>query len=167
MSRSSRSLSSCLVAVAALGLASPARASLAFPGALTQELGVALPVSGPGCKLCHKDDKGGFMTVDKPFGRAMLKAGTQGGNVATLLASLGTLDAAGTDSDGDGTSDVTELRAGADPNVADPMDGGTPEPHEPIPLPQTGCALSRPNAAGCGWLLVALGVLLASRRRYR
>jgi hypothetical protein len=167
MSRSSCLVSSCLVAVAALGLAAPAGASLAFPGALTQELGVALPVPAPGCKLCHKDDKGGFMTVDKPFGRAMLKAGTQGGNVAALLASLGTLEAAGTDSDGDGTSDVAELRAGADPNVADQVDGGPTEPpQDPIPLPQTGCALGGPIPAGSGWLLAVAGALLVFRRRH-
>ncbi len=151
-------------------LASSAAASKTFPEALRQKL--ELPkIAGPGmgCQLCHRDDTGGAMTATKPFGRSLIQAGVQGGNVPSLLSALVKLEANGKDSDNDGTSDIAELRAATDPNVADVSgDGGSPcTTTEELPLPETGCSLNGGTTPGsvCAPFGVALYVLVLGRRR--
>lgn len=152
--------------LAVLATSAAAHASPTFPPLLKKRLELAEVPYGPlGCQLCHSDDKGGPMTTTKPFGQTMFKAGTAGGNPPSMLAALAKVEADGTDSDFDGIPDITELRAGEDPNV--PADGATITPHEEIPLPQTGCSLTSPSRPS-GWanaasLLVAL--LLLQRRQ--
>lgn len=151
--------------VALLSLASSAAASKTFPEALRQKL--ELPqIAGPGmgCQLCHKDDNGGLMTATKPFGRALIQAGVQGANVPSLLSALSQFEVDGHDSDGDGTSDVAELEAGTDPNVAATSDG-SPSPAKDVPLAQTGCALSARTQPSSGCAPLALGLLLLGCRR--
>jgi hypothetical protein len=156
-----------------LALAPNARASTTFPEALRKELGLAQIVGpGPGCQLCHRDDVGGAMTAIKPLGRSLLTAGTKGGNVPSLLSALQTLEQNGIDSDSDGAADVAELRAGANPNVFDVMEGGAgasgmegmPCPVI-IPLPETGCRLSSRSNPGGAWITLAGAALLALARR--
>lgn len=146
-----------------------AAASAAFPEALRSKLGLSA-VAGPppGCQLCHRDDLGGLGTATKPLGRSLLKAGAMAGSVPSLLAALDRLDAEGTDSDGDGTPDVAELKSGDDPNVPKVTEGTPTPPVEQVPLPQTGCALlpahSRDRSGGSS-LVAAL--LVWSSRHYR
>jgi hypothetical protein len=108
------------------------------------------------------------MTATKPFGQTMFKAGTAGGNPPSMLAALAKVEADGTDSDFDGTPDVTELRAGEDPNV--PAEGAMITPHEEIPLPQTGCALASPCRqspfeGAAPWLVALLLWQLRQKRK--
>jgi MYXO-CTERM domain-containing protein len=71
----------------------------------------------PTCTVCHRDANGGFFTVVKPFGQAMIDVGgLSARSPEEIPGALQALDAAKTDSDGDGASDVDELRAGEDPN---------------------------------------------------
>lgn len=142
-----------------------AHASPTFPPLLKNKLELAEIPYGPlGCQLCHSDDTGGPMTVTTPFGRAMLKAGTQGANPPSMLAALAALEATSNDSDLDGIPDIAELKAGEDPNV--PAEGsGAPEV-EQVPLPQTGCSTSRQVDAGWpGLLLVVANMLMLATRR--
>jgi hypothetical protein len=156
----------CGMLVASILAAGAASASTSFPDALRKELGLAT-IAGPppGCRLCHQDDLGGLNTATKPFGRSLRKAGAMGGAVNSLILALRALDADAVDSDGDGTPDVAELRAGTDPNVS-ATPGDAPATPDDIPLPETGCTLAAPRALGDVWLLLA-GALcaLAWRRR--
>ncbi|HVY31328.1 MAG TPA: thrombospondin type 3 repeat-containing protein [Polyangiaceae bacterium] len=128
-----------------------ARASETFPPLLKANLELSqLPYPPKGCQLCHQTDDGGAMTATKPFGRAMLKAGTVGGSPPSMIAALHALEADGTDSDGDGTPDIAELRAGSDPNV--PAEGAMVVTKE-IPLPETGCSMTRVDGAAGTWSL--------------
>jgi hypothetical protein len=134
-----------------------ASASATFPEALRKKLELDEIVGpGPGCQLCHNNDAGGLKTAVKPFGRAVSAAGAMGASIPSLLAALDILDVDHTDSDQDGAPDIDELRTGADPNVR--ADGMIVD-H--IPLPETGCAMSRRTTAP-SWLL--LGLLLGARR---
>lgn len=85
-----------------------------FPSAIQSEL--SMPCT-PACTICHKDNLGGFGTISEPFGKAMQAAGLTFVE-SSLSPALRKLESAGTDSDGDGTGDVLELREGKDPNGA-------------------------------------------------
>lgn len=89
-------------------------ASPGYPGEITSYEGLACT---PQCTICHETNAGGSGTVSRDFGGAMESAGLTGGSdYAALDAALDTLDGDGTDSDGDGVTDLDELRAGTDPN---------------------------------------------------
>ena len=88
------------------------RAAPDFPTLLAQQLNMPCP---PPCTICHQDLAGGFNTVVKPFGRAMMAAGLTPVD-STMAPALSTLEKAQTDSDADGTNDVLELSTGTDPN---------------------------------------------------
>jgi hypothetical protein len=98
-----------------------AQASLEFPSAVSEALGMPCP---PNCTTCHATPAGGLFTVVKPFGVA-LKGGAPASmlvispkSVDSLRAALDKMRAANPpiDSDGDGTADLVELSAGNDPN---------------------------------------------------
>jgi hypothetical protein len=72
----------------------------------------------PACTLCHNTPSGGFGTVTTPFGKSMMARGLVAQNLSSLDTALDALAAEHTDSDGDGVSDIDELKAGSDPNVA-------------------------------------------------
>jgi len=103
---------------AGLGLAlllsssAPSFAHSTFPTDMERQLEMSCL---PACTLCHKDNLGGFGTITKPFGKAMQENGLLF-VPASLPGALQALEKAGTDSDGDGVGDVTELREGQDPN---------------------------------------------------
>jgi MYXO-CTERM domain-containing protein len=102
--------------VVVFAAAGAAVASSNYPAALRDHLDAT---SVPSCTACHETNAGGSGTVVQAFGVAMLDAGlVGGGDTASLTAALDALEADNVDSDGDGTGDVDELRAGQDPNVA-------------------------------------------------
>jgi MYXO-CTERM domain-containing protein len=83
---------------------------------------------------------------------------TGGSNTTALTTALDALEAAGTDSDGDGTGDIDELRAGEDPNAAGVSNDG------PTPSYGFGCAAA-PAASPLVGALAAFGLLALRRRR--
>jgi MYXO-CTERM domain-containing protein len=132
-------------------------------------LGVdTLPTSAPHCTLCHRNDSGGTDSVTKPFGLAMRAKGALPNNIPSIDSALDQLEAAGTDSDGDGTSDIDELREGTNPNEGD---GTAPSSLEQIPLPQTGCSVSgsasAPRSESASWVLAGLLLVVVRRARRR
>lgn len=143
---------------AAAGLGAPAaEASPNFPDEIRLHLD-STPI--PACTACHDNILGGFDTVTRPHGEAMMAAGLFADDVPSLQSALDALEADGTDSDGGGVTDVEELRDGTDPN--DPADDGAPAGIGPVRY-GIGCAqagASLPLMAG-----LALGLLLARRRR--
>ncbi len=68
------------------------------------------------CALCHTNGITGYGTVSTPFGVTLRDRGLTAKAEALLDEILDELEADDVDSDGDGTSDVDELRAGTDPN---------------------------------------------------
>ena len=83
-----------------------------FPGQIQQYLNLSYT---PSCSICHASAQGGG-PVTQPFGQAMLAAGLTTAGGTTLTAALDKLTADGTDSNGDGISDIQSLKQGLDPN---------------------------------------------------
>ena len=147
-------LKSLLPGLVLLG-ATSARATPTFPGVIQKELGLS---STPQCAVCHQGGQTAVGTVTTPFGAALRGKGLVFYNDASLRTALGALAAENVDSDGDGMSDVEELKADRDPNKNDAtggIDTGLP------PEPFYGCAAA-PGAPGA---LVLLGLGLLRRRR--
>lgn len=144
----------------ALGLllvAPSARATENFPGVVATKLGIGEPA----CTLCHTSLAGGKGTVTTPFGVAMRSRGAVAYDEAALKLALDALAGENKDSDGDGTGDIAELKAGADPNVG-------AEGSETI-VPEYGCSAS-PTGGMDAFATVAaaaaVSVLLRRRRRF-
>ncbi len=136
----------------------PATASATpnFPGVVQSHLALDAP---PDCSLCHVGTPGRG-TVNTPFGTTIRSRGAQAYDESSLQTALDALKAEKKDSDGDGTGDIDELLAGADPNA-----GAGQE----TVIPDYGCAVTHaptsptlPAAA----LLLAL-VSIPARRRFR
>lgn len=99
--------------VAVLG--GPALASSIFPPDVQTRWSLT---AEPACALCHTNGITGLGTVTTPFGKNVhLVYGAQAENETSLYTALDQMADAGVDSDGDGTSDYDELKAGTDPNV--------------------------------------------------
>ena len=156
-----------LAAAAALTLiAVPARATPNFPSAVASHLGLA---TSPDCTLCHVGPTQ-IGTVVTPFGTSMRARGLVLYDEKSLTTALDALAAERKDSDGDGTPDIDELRAGTDPNTAGDGTGpaGTPAPDEP----RYGCgAHVAPSARAPGaivsLMLASVFTALARRRARR
>lgn len=140
-------------------LAPSARASEPFPETMQTQLGLA---EKPLCTVCHLTLIGGPKTVTRPFGMTLMsKYGVTLLNVQGLRNALTQMTANKDDSDKDGVDDITELKAGTDPNVGE---GGPPADEGP----QFGCQFATGSArSGLGWAVGAwiAGVAVASRRR--
>jgi hypothetical protein len=142
-----------------LALLSPgARASQPFPDTLRTRLELS---GAPACTVCHSNNLGGSGTVTKKFGAALRARGLEAGDTGSLADALTRLEADGVDSDGDGTGDVAELRAGTDPNTGT----GTGQGGDGA---QGGCAAG-PSAGPCALLasLALLALRAAAGRRGR
>ncbi|MBL8919648.1 MAG: hypothetical protein JNJ54_12345 [Myxococcaceae bacterium] len=115
---------------ASLGAAA-ASATPTFTGVMQTELMMSGPPPGV-CGVCHLNGVTTTGTVTTPFGRAVRMNGLMANNDASLRAALTALTMANTDSDGDGCSDIAELKgmpSPTNPNVATDCsaggDGGT------------------------------------------
>jgi len=152
MRKSTLGLAACLVALAA---APAARAKDRFPAFIHDDLHLDYE---PPCRVCHIQGTTGAGSVSTPFGTAMLAHGMTG-DESTLAPALAALEADGTDSDGDGTPDVAELRANSDPN--------TPVPASLVSGdPKYGCAVAgAARVPGAALAAVSALVLAAARRR--
>lgn len=117
------------VAVLALTVAASraAIASPSYPEAVQETLSLAAP---PSCTTCHATPSGGFGTATRPFAAYLRSRGLVAEDLASLQGSLAAAIGEKHDSDGDGMSDVDELRAGGDPNEAFASD---------VPPPAYGC----------------------------
>jgi hypothetical protein len=138
----------------------PASASPTYPEALAGQLELSC---APACTLCHDTMEGGSLTANQPFGIAARRLRLASGNTEQLFQVIAQLEANGTDSDGDGTGDVAELRAGGNPNDPDnePLGCYTPPPMEG----DSGCAIS--GVAGTSRLSLVAGLLIAAMMRRR
>jgi hypothetical protein len=137
-------------------------ASQGYPEEVARAL--AMPCV-PSCLLCHNNLRGGIMKLS-PFGQRAKDAGLLFSTPSTIAPTMMTLETMmpPPDTDGDMIPDITELRAGSDPNEIGEgqVCGGTP-------LYGCGARIARerkvePIALGAA-LGVALALGLARRRR--
>lgn len=167
-------MNSFRISLALALVSAPAFATSIYPDGIKSHLGLSAIVvpAAPHCTLCHTNGSAGGPTVNTPFGTSMRQAGglVGGGNTTKLNAALDALATAKTDSDGDGVSDIDELKAGTDPNVSNGggADGGTGGSGGTVtspPPPATyGCGANAvPTLLGLSGL-VALSGLLRRRR---
>jgi hypothetical protein len=123
---------------------SPALATPSFPGAIQRVLGAS---QAPACAVCHAGGQTGVGTVTTPFGQAMRARGLMPGDESSLQTALTRMEADKVDSNGNGVTDVDELRAGSDPNA----DASHPQV-------TYGCAVAAVRASW-GWPLLLLGLV--------
>jgi hypothetical protein len=122
--------------------AGAARASAGYPTAIVEHLAIFY---SPPCSLCHVEGKTGPGTAEAPFARSARAHGLEGGDVRLVGIALDALMRDGTDSDRDGVSDIQELLAGTDPNLAGAQS------IEVRADPASGCSSA---AVDFGWLLL-------------
>jgi hypothetical protein len=156
----------CALAVFGSGVA---RASMVYPPTIASHLGIACV---PLCTICHRDLNGGLGTVNKRFGMNLQALyGLTYGNPALLISALDQAAAMHLDSDGDGDTDIDQLKNCRDPNQPSVGDGGVSSGATgAVPPLEFGCAIGRAPGGAAGavaGLLCMGGILPALRRRYR
>ncbi len=133
------------ISIAALAAGAPrlAAASPSYPGDVQAHLGLTYM---PNCDLCHTTNQGGPGMATTAFVINMQAQGLMQLDDPTVATALDALKAAGTDSDCNGTDDITQLENGQDPSTGQYIDGsGKTAPTE------SGCANSGPDPIyGCG-----------------
>lgn len=151
----------CVVCLAlgSFGWASAAQAVQEFPGQIQSDLALSYQ---PPCSVCHIRGNTGKSTPITPFALSLRSRGL-GGDRSSLTTALARSEADGVDSDGDGTSDVAELRVGTDPNSS--ANASIVNDQEP----GYGCGGSAPRGGGATGLagIAGLAWLLARRLRGR
>jgi hypothetical protein len=152
-----------LVLAAACAIPSSALASPIYPGTVARELDLDCT---PECTLCHTQATGGFATVNTPFGLTVrMQHGLECCDTELLAGVLAEIREEETDSDDDGTSDVTELQALTSPNTEDDVDLAC-QPAEK----DSGCSVSYAGAAhpgiGSGLFLAGVFLVMAAVRRF-
>lgn len=112
-------------AFALLGITRSARASSDYPAALAAAIAKKYPDAiqcVPACTACHLTTAGGPSMMNK-FGLS-LESQTIGqlqpGDASQVAGALDRLAAQDPDSDGDGTHDIEEIKAGNSPSLAFP-----------------------------------------------
>jgi MYXO-CTERM domain-containing protein len=132
-----------------------ASASPSFPGRLQEELDMPC---APQCTLCHRDTNGGQGTAVQPFGEAMKNAGLRLKQPDLIPVALNKLAEGGYDSDGDGVTDVNELKEGRNPN----------QPGEGVLCPTYGCTAggsTKPPRTPLAALIAGLALAIVRRKR--
>ena len=150
------SLTLAALALVCFGWCPEAQAVEEFPGQIQQDLSLTYDVP---CSVCHIKGNTGSSTPITPFALSLRSRGLQG-EVSSLSTALSRSEADGVDSDGDGTPDIAELRAGTDPNSS--ANASIVNDQEP----GYGCGGSAPHGRSAPTTagLVALGWLVARRR---
>ena len=110
----------------------------------------------PPCSLCHVEGKTGPGTAETPFARSARAYGLEGGDVLLVGIALDRLARDGIDSDRDGITDIQELLAGTDPNLAGSQSIQVRQD------PMSGCSST---GMGCGWMML-LALRRPGRRRF-
>jgi hypothetical protein len=137
-----------------------AEAKNSFPPEMQSQLGLTYEVP---CSVCHTKGNTGPATAQTPFALSLRARGLSRDR-NSLTSALTQLEADHVDSDGDGTTDVAELRAATDPNSsANASLAGDPDPGY-------GCGGTAPRsqrrgALGSLMLVPGLGCLVRRRRR--
>ncbi|MCI0673831.1 MAG: thrombospondin type 3 repeat-containing protein [Myxococcaceae bacterium] len=137
--------------------------------------------SGQICIVCHDTTLGGNGTVNRAFGRELVKRGLTGeSNVDGLGELLDELRDQNVDTDGDGTPDFDELSLGRNPNKPGPNDcfpgitvcseGGSPDDTDggvrlQLPPVTFGCSAGAGGGALVGLVLSGATLVVARRRR--
>jgi hypothetical protein len=157
MNKTKQRLAVGLVALGSLAWSALAQAKDEFPSEIASNLQLSYQ---PPCSVCHIDGNTGSSTPITPFALSLRARGLTG-ETGSVSSSLSKLESDAVDSDGDGTTDVAELKAGTDPNSS--ANGSISSDQEP----GYGCGgtaphgRSGPGAAG----VLTLGWFLLRRRR--
>jgi len=132
---------------------SSAWASATYPAVVASELKIAFVPQQ--CALCHQNGVIEKRAVSTPFALSLKGRGLVLENEATLRTGLARLETDMVDSDGDGCTDIAELKAKEDPNVFScGKDGGGGV----LPAPRYGCGANVVPGA-----MAALAALLLTR----
>jgi Bacterial TSP3 repeat len=100
------------LALGSLGWSSLARAKSEFPSEIKNKYVLTYDVP---CAVCHIKGNVASATPITPFALSLRARGMTGDN-QSLSSALDKLKSDAVDSDGDGVTDVDELKAGTDPN---------------------------------------------------
>jgi hypothetical protein len=161
--RTLKSLPVAAALAAGVTLTVPATASEPFPAYIAAKY--EMPCV-PACTLCHLTNLGGATNIKSPgFGLTLLTVDAmnhmlEAGVPETMDWALASMEAMGSDTDMDGSPDITELRLGTDPN-------GSSTPL--CDVPKYGCGASVANTAPTrfGALALAASVMLVLGLRRR
>jgi len=100
-----------VAALVSFGWISKVRAEERFPSEIQRDLSLSYQVP---CSVCHIKGNVAASTPITPFALSLRARGLA--DSRSLTTALQQLEADTVDSDGDGTSDIAELKAGTDPN---------------------------------------------------
>jgi hypothetical protein len=145
------------IALGQFGWISNARAVEEFPGQIQSDLALSYQVP---CSVCHIKGNTAASTPITPFALSLRSRGLAGER-SSLSTALARSEADGVDSDGDGTSDVAELRAGTDPNSS--ANASIVNDQEP----GYGCGGTAPHGRGATGLAGIFGLAWLFVRRFR